>query len=1435
MVAVVLVAALPGFVALPAPPAFAQAEGVGGMSIVAGDAVIPTQQMGSGGGAPRRAGASSLEGEQEPGRELGVEGALPLDRRPTKQAEPKSELPAGVERAERAERETAAAAYPMINDVYPDAGLLVDTTTPLLTVRATLANPGTWDTMDYTYHICEKPEEDEEGNTFPGDPPAPPKCWESEKLPSQDTWRVPAGRLEWGKPYEWWVRVEVSGGGAYTKSDRQQIVIGARQPVISSHLGERAREGQEFSPVTGNYTTSAVDAQVKVAGPPLAVGRTYNSLDGRTDGIFGAGWSTPWDAKVTAETSGTATTGLLVSYPDGRRVRFAARGDGTYQPPPGTTDSLADVEGGGWRLKDATATTYVFNAAGRLLKIADDRGRAQTLQYEAGGTFSSVTGVGGRALHFTWNGSRVATVSTDAVDGKALTWTYSYTGDNLTSVCSPAAQPNCTIYGYGDGSRYKAAVLDTEPVGYWRLGDAKYESAANLGSEGYSGQYNNVTVGQPGALEGSTDTAAGFTKSTVTLPSGMLDRVRDQASIEGWFKTTQNGMILSAGRFGYEFGATDPVLYVGTDGRLRGQLGELSSGSPYYRPITSAGPVNDGQWHHVVLTVAGERQKLYLDGQAIGELNGATYPEYRPAASVGSGDRAISWSEYPGGQTAAGAFAFKGTIDEFALYKRPLTDAEVQSHWAARVKTPSRLTQVTLPSGRIWAKNTYDQATDRLVTHTDRHGGAWQVGKPDINYSEQATEVVVTDPRNGTLTHGYDQGRGDRVVYEVDQHSYKASYDYDTGGFLAKKTDRNKNVFQWWNDKRGNPIRGKSCRTATSCQTAYAGYHENKDDELDPRNDQMLVYRDARSSSEDSNTYATTWEYNQHGEPIKQTTPATSDFPNGRSTSIAYTDGSEPAIGGGTTPAGLIASQTDARGNAWTYRYTAAGDLAEQRNPEGLLAKLSYDALGRLREKAEVSQAHPDGVKTVFTYDALGRLATQTEPGVKNEVSGVTHTKRTTHAYDPDNNKLSETISDLTGGDAERATVYTYDSHGKVETITDPEGGVVRQAWNSIGSLATVTDARGAVVDYAYNARGELATQTLKGWTGSPVNPQPAKDVEVASFIYDGEGRLLEQRDAMQRTTRFEYFKDNLLSKKIAYQAKLNGSATAKDVTLEEHTYDAVGNQIKLVAGGGKVSTESVYDAAGRLTSQTLDPGVLSRRTAFVYDASDNVVKTTRTAGGTGRAEVTEFAYNKVNQATKTTVENGAVDLVSTVTYDDRGLAVASTEPRGNADGADKDDFTTTTRYDALGRQVEVSGPQVKVDKAGTAIDARSTVRFGYDMLGVKTHETDAEGRTVTSAFDKAGRLTGQSAPSYTPPGGTAVTPTTSNAYDAAGQLVSTTDPRGYTTRFEYDKLGRQVRVTDPAPEGEAAGTWVSEYDLAGEKLASVDPTGARTQATYDD
>ena len=52
-----------------------------------------------------------------------------------------------------------------------------------------------------------------------------------------------------------------------------------------------------------------------------------------------------------------------------------------------------------------------------------------------------------------------------------------------------------------------------------------------------------------------------------------------------------------------------PALYVGTDGKLRGEHWQGT-----INPITSTATVNDNTWHHAVLTSTGNSQSLYLDG-----------------------------------------------------------------------------------------------------------------------------------------------------------------------------------------------------------------------------------------------------------------------------------------------------------------------------------------------------------------------------------------------------------------------------------------------------------------------------------------------------------------------------------------------------------------------------------------------------------------------------------------------------------------------------------------------------------------------------------------------------------------------------------------------------------------------------------------------------
>ena len=100
------------------------------------------------------------------------------------------------------------------------------------------------------------------------------------------------------------------------------------QPLVTSQLSQNP-SGPGFDPQSGNWTTSATDAQVTTVGPALEITRDYNSDDPRRRGAFGAGWSSVLDMKVSPGQNGThgAPDTAIVTYPDGagRRVRAEPR------------------------------------------------------------------------------------------------------------------------------------------------------------------------------------------------------------------------------------------------------------------------------------------------------------------------------------------------------------------------------------------------------------------------------------------------------------------------------------------------------------------------------------------------------------------------------------------------------------------------------------------------------------------------------------------------------------------------------------------------------------------------------------------------------------------------------------------------------------------------------------------------------------------------------------------------------------------------------------------------------------------------------------------------------------------------------------------------------------------------------------------------------
>ncbi|NUW41926.1 LamG domain-containing protein [Nonomuraea rhodomycinica] len=385
----------------------------------------------------------------------------------------------------------------------------------------------------------------------------------------------------------------------------------------------------------------------------------------------------------------------------------------------------------------------------------------------------------------------------------------------------------------------------------------------------------------PGALTGSTDTAMRFKGATgstyVTLPETAISGQGGNLAVEAWFKTTGSGTVI-----GYQNSAVStptaftPGIYVGTDGKLRGRFYTDRSA-----PITSSTRVNDGVWHHVVLSGAQDTQTLHLDGRQVGTLAGEISHAGQWETRVGSGFGSSAWPVSTG---STAAFPFAGEIDEVAVYGKPLGAHPVKLHYAARSPQP-QLTKAVTRTGRTETENAYAGDGGRLSTCTDANGGVWKPSPPaytkETNFLTFATTTVI-DPRGGTTAYVDDAQRGNRPVSQTDQLGQTTRYAYDTGGFPAKVVDPNGNVTEVAFNSRGNMLSKKTCRTADTCFTEYFSYYLKIDDPFDSRNDLKTGHRDARSSSPMDDTYLTSWTFNGFGEEIKQTTPATQDFPAGR-------------------------------------------------------------------------------------------------------------------------------------------------------------------------------------------------------------------------------------------------------------------------------------------------------------------------------------------------------------------------------------------------------------------------------------------------------------------------------------------------------------------------------------------------------------------------
>ena len=757
------------------------------------------------------------------------------------------------------------------------------------------------------------------------------------------------------------------------------------------------------------------------------------------------------------------------------------------------------------------------------------------------------------------------------------------------------------------------------------------------------------------------------------------------------------------------------------------------------------------------------------------------------ASSANSGAAAVSglggtWSHSWAGAISASALSAVVTLGDgsSAAFSRIATDQPwlPNSGTDALLSNANSLTYARSTDESRYTFNATAGTTPRLVSITQRNG--WMAS---LAYNAANRLASATNAFGHVMAFSYNSAG--QLVSMTPPDGQPISYTYDTAQRLAN--------------------------VGFADQTTHTYHYE------DSRFPPALT----GVTREDGVRYST-FSYNAYGQPVGTSHAGNTDGYTVTEPGVTTAPSSRLVAGSAVDPAiyRSTAQVTDPLGNQQTWVYQGGdGQVwvlgANQAFMGGEIANRSFGQGSSL----PTSETDFLGVQTMYTWDLNRQLKTAT-----TQVAGRPEAQTSSTQWHP-TFRLPALVTE-----AGRTTAYTYDALGNklTEVVTDTTGGASNGqartwAWtyNPQGLVATSTDPRGKVTAYAYDAAGNLSQMT---------NPLG----HVSSYLYDGAGRITRMTER------------NGLQTSMAYDARgrLTQSVRGGNLALAlqqktVYTFTLTGQVASALLPNGYQVTYS-YDAAQRLTGALDNRG---NRISYTLDAMGNRVREEVKDASNQIALVTSRIINSLNRVSAI---QGSVGQTTQLSYDANGEPVQSTDPlnqttRQTLDGLRRTVVTTfadnaqaSSAYNALNQITQAVDPKavatVYVKNAwGEVLTETSpdsgTTQTTRDLAGNALTSTDARGNTTQYQYDNAGRVTQVTQAdgklqlfSYD---GTA-------AGDQLGYLREMTDTSG-TTRYERDAFGRITKKTQVVLDNTAAPTTLITrytYTPAGDVAAIRYPSG---------
>ncbi|MBP7111441.1 MAG: DUF4347 domain-containing protein, partial [Nitrosomonas sp.] len=192
-----------------------------------------------------------------------------------------------------------------------------------------------------------------------------------------------------------------------------------------------------------------------------------------------------------------------------------------------------------------------------------------------------------------------------------------------------------------------------------------------------------------------------------------------QGTIAGWINTTSTFETIFSISDTADTGSS-AALFLGASGYLTYEV--MENGVLQLAVFRSSATINDGNWHHVAVTVGGSGNSLYVDGvlATAGQLtydvgNATTQRFFSSVTSLDS--MAIGRNQGSGG----GTWYTTGLIDDVRVYNRVLTEGDIAQLYATSNDAPT----ITNLSGDSLSYNegtgavVIEQGANALVADTD--------------------------------------------------------------------------------------------------------------------------------------------------------------------------------------------------------------------------------------------------------------------------------------------------------------------------------------------------------------------------------------------------------------------------------------------------------------------------------------------------------------------------------------------------------------------------------------------------------------------------------------------------------------------------------------------------------------------------------------------